>query len=369
MTIGNETPAPGQSTIDGLHEITDAAELDAIMAGDGKPVDGDGKATTPPAAKKPAPSKPATPPAPAAGEESTEGGEGSDNDEEEEEENGEDPVYPSMLHYLNETHQLGLNLEDGQVPTAEEQTEAISEILSRMTQGVNNALAQYAHIDTLLQDAEVKRVLELKAQNKTMKDIVAEFAATPQGQSDDELVINDFKKRYPKATPEMISSMVEPLKKNGQFAAFATGLREQAADEQRSNAEAAENARKEQERVQAENDQKELQAYTQFVGSQKTVFGVPLTDQMKQQLIQATTVRDDKGMTYLDHALQSNEGTVLAALGIMFMQDLMKNGASVEGNRSKAKFVNKLFQRPDALQSGGQGAKKDEFDPALANRF
>jgi hypothetical protein len=47
----------------------------------------------------------------------------------------------------------------------------------------------------------------------------------------------------------------------------------------------------------------------------------------------------------------------------------MQNGASLEGNRKNAKFVNKLFQRPDALQSSGGGTKKDEFDPAIANRF
>jgi hypothetical protein len=362
MNIGQENPETGQSTIDGLHEITDPAELDALLKGDGKPV-GDEPPATPPAKKPGTP--PATPPAPKAGEGSEEG-DGDDNGEEEEE---EERKYPSMLHYLNDVHQLNLNLEENEVPTPEEQTEAISEILTQMADGVNRALAQYAHIDTLLQDPEVKRVLEAKSQNKSLKDIVSEFAATPQGMSDEDLVTNEFKKRYPKATPEMITSMVEPLKKNGQFAAFATGLREQTAEEQRLATEAAENARKEQERAQAVKDQEELQTYMQFVGNQKQVFGVPLTDQMKQQLIQATTVRDDKGMTYLDHALQSNEGTVLAALGIMFMQDLMKNGASVEGNRKNAKFVNKLFQRPDALQSGGNSSKKDENDYTLANRF
>jgi len=238
-----------------------------------------------------------------------------------------------------------------------------------MTEGVNNALAQYRHIDELLKDPEVKRVLEAKAQNKTLKDIAAEFVQTPMGMDDDNLVANKFKQLNPKATPEVITSMVDSLKKNGQFAAFAAGLREQSAEEQSLAEQRAEQQRLKDEKDRQQKDQQDLQEYVQFVGSQTHVYGVPLTNQMKQQVIQFTTVRDDEGMTQLDHALQSNEGTVLATLGIAFMKELMKNGASVEGNRKNAKFINRVFQRPDALQSGGNSVKKDEFDAALANQF
>lgn len=354
MNIESQTENDAQSTTIGMHEITDAAELDRILKGNGKEV-GHGEEVENPKGK------------------STQlPGKANENTEEENSEGNEEQEeikYPSILHMLNAQHELGLNLKDDEIPTPEEQGEALSEIILKMTEGVNNALSEYAHIDELLRDPEVKRVLELKAQKKSLRDIVTEFAGTPQGQSDDELVINDFKKRYPKATSEMITSMVEPLKKNGQFAAFVTGLREQSADEQRSAADAAETKRKSDEQEQTYKDQQELDNYLEFIGNQTHVYGVPLTEQMKTKIVELTTRRDDKGMTYLDRALQSNEGTVLAILGITYMQDLMKNGASLEGNRKNAKFVNKLFQRPDALQSGSVGTKQDEFDPSLANKF
>lgn len=344
-----------QSTIGGLPEITSAEELEALLNPKGEGGAEPEKKPTKPAAK-PAAAAPA---------------EGEEEEEEEEEEGGEkeDKKYPSILHALKEQHGFELNLEDGEIPTLEEQTEVVSEIITRMTEGVNNALAQYRHIDALLKDPEVKRVLEAKAQNKTLKDIAAEFVQTPQGMDDDSLVAGQIKRLNPKATPEVITSMVDSLKKNGQFAAFAAGLREQSAEEQSLAEQRAQQQRQQEEQARQQKDQQELQEYVQFVGSQTHVYGVPLTNEMKQHVIQFTTVRDDEGMTQLDHALQSNEGTVLATLGIAFMQDLMKNGASAVGNRKNAKFIDKIFQRPDALQSGGNGTQKDEFDPSLANLF
>lgn len=353
IETSQETSAT-ESTIGGLPEITSAEELDKLLNPNGGEEE---KKTSKPGAK-PAAAAPA------------EGGE-EEEEEEEEEEGGEktDKKYPSILHALRDEHGLELNLNDEEVPTIEEQTEVVSEIITRMTEGVNNALAQYRHIDELLKDPEVKRVLEAKSQNKTLRDIAAEFTQTPQGMDDDNLVANQFKKLNPKASPEVITSMVESLKKNGQFAAFAAGLREQSAEEQSLAEQRAEQQRLADEQARQQKDQQELQEYVQFVGSQTHVYGVPLTNQMKQQVIQFTTVRDDEGMTQLDHALQSNEGTVLATLGIAFMQDLMKNGASADGNRKKAKFIDKIFQRPDALQSGSNGVNKDEFDASLANLF
>lgn len=355
----SQETAATQSTIGGLPEITSAEELDKLLNQNGE------GGEEPEKKVKPTQAKPAAATSAEGGEEEEEEEEGDENDEGKE----ENKKYPSILHALRDEHGLELNLNDDELPTIEEQTEVVSEIITRMTEGVNNALAQYRHIDELLKDPEVKRVLEAKAQNKTLKDIAAEFIQTPQGMDDDNLVANQFKKLNPKATPEVITSMVESLKKNGQFAAFAAGLREQSAEEQSLAEQRAQEQRQREEQARQQKDQQELQEYVQFVGSQTHVYGVPLTDHMKQQVLQFTTVRDEEGMTQLDHALQSNEGTVLATLGIAFMQELMKNGASAEGNRKNAKFINKVFQRPDALQSGGNGVKKDEFDPALANLF
>lgn len=273
--------------------------------------------------------------------------------------------YPSMVHFLNEKHGLQLNL-DGEEFTPERQAEVMDEVLTRMTQGVNSHLEEYQYIETLMTDPEIQAVLKAKSEGKGLKDLFTQFAGTPITLGDDDLAIKDFKVKYPKATEEHVRGMVDSLKKNGQFDTFVKGLREQLTEEQSfSEAKTREDAEK-QTKLQAEQERQEVAEYTSYVSALRDVHGVPVTPDMKKAVVEMATKRDAKGNTYMDLALQSNEGLTLAALGIAFMRDMIANSASLHGNRKNAKFMDKVFKTPDKLQSGGSSGEKENEDESLA---
>lgn len=385
----NPDPNAAATLIEGLPLLDDEASLQRILAG-GEGNDPDGGKPKPDAGKGAAP-KPGSTQGSAAPKPEGQTGNGAQastgdpNEEEEEEgeeldENGnpvqKDPLkkvseYPSMLHYLNERHKLNLNLKPDEKITEEEVAEGVDSVIERVLEGTNNALQQYSYIDELMEDPEIKALLEAKAQGKGLKDLYSQYAATPLALSDDDLVMRDMKQRYPKSNEADLKLMVDALKKDAKFETFAKSLRTQYEEEQSSAQQKAEQMRAEEERKRAELEQQEMEKYSTFVGTLKNVGGVPLTDDMKKSVLRFTTEHDVNGLTRLDHALQSNEGLVLATLGIMYMEKLIQNGASLQGNRRNAKFIDRLYATPDNLQgSSSQGrARDEEYDPAALNRF
>lgn len=296
-------------------------------------------------------------------DEDGEGEEGKSNDK---------PVeYDTVLHYLNEKHNLGLNLEEVKELSKEQEAEALDSLIERFTTGVNTALEEYQYIEGLLQDPEVQEVLRAKHEGKSLRDLYSKFSSSPEGMDDESLALQDFKKRFPKSPDEVVKGMVDSLKQNGQFEPFVKSLREQIAEEQslEQQKSAEEEARKAQE--DAAREQEELTRYAQYLGGVNAVYGVPLTQEMKEAVYQMTTVRDEKGLTQLDHALQSDEGLVLATLGIAYMKQLIQNGASIQKNRARGRVMDKIFETPDKLQSGGNRGNQgeDPYDPSVLNRF
>lgn len=278
--------------------------------------------------------------------------------------------YPSVVHYLNEKHGLELNLGEEAI-TPQDQAEILDEVVTRMVTSVNASLEQYQYIETLMTDPEFQAVLQAKVEGKGLKDLFAKFAGTPVTLGDDDLAIKDFKAKYPKATEEHVRGMVDALKKNGQFETFVTGLREQLTEEQSfSEAKTREEAEK-QTKLTAEQERQEVAEYTSYVSALTNVHGVPVTPEMKKAVVEMATKRDAKGSTYMDLALQSNEGLTLAALGIAFMKEMITNSASLHGNRKNAKFIDKVFKTPDKLQgSSGAGEKENEDETlVLLNNF
>jgi len=69
--------------------------------------------------------------------------------------------------------------------------------------------------------------------------------------------------------------------------------------------------------------------------------------------------------------LQSDEGLVLATLGLTYMKQLIQNGASIQKNRARGRVMDKIFETPDKLQSGGSRGNQgeDPYDPSVLNRF
>jgi len=294
-----------------------------------------------------------------------------DTDEQQEEQTEEKQTeYPSVLHYLDEKFEFGLNLEGINELTKEQEAEALEGIIQRMTEGVNAKLSEYQEIEAMLQDPEIQEVLRAKQEGKSLKDLYNGFASSPEGMDDNDLAVSDFKKRFPKSSETAIQSMVDSLKQNGQFEPFIKSLREQLQEEQGiQEQQKAEMAKREQEE-RAVREQEELQRYGQYLGNINQVYGVPLNDKMKEAIFQITTVRDNEGFTALDHALQSDEGVVLAALGVAFMKDMIQNSASIQKNRARSRVMDKIFDTPEKLQSSsGRGVDIDPFDPTVLNRF
>lgn len=302
---------------------------------------------------------PLTTPAVKEGDDSDETGEGKDEED-------QPPVeYPTVLHYLNEKHELGLNLAEIKELSKEEEAEALDGLIARMVEGTNAALEQYGHINVLLQDPEVQEVLRAKQEGKSLKDLYSQLAASPTGMADDALALQNFKKQYPKATDEAVQGMVDALKKSGQFEPFVQGLREQLAEEQRLTQQQQAETEKKRAEEEALKEQQEVEQYAQYVSSIPSVYGIPLTKEMKEAIFDITTARDQKGFTKLDYALQSNDGLILAALGIGFMKQMIANGASIQKNRSKGRIIDRILTSPEALQSSGGGGRSQDAEDEI----
>lgn len=278
--------------------------------------------------------------------------------------------YSTLLHYLEDKFEFGLNLEGINELTKEEEAEAIEGLIERMTEGVNAKLSEYQEVENLLQDPEIQEVLRAKQEGKSLKDLYNGFASSPEGMDDDVLAVNDFKKRFPKTSEEAIQGMVDSLKQRGQFEPFVKSLREQLAEEQSLEQQKKADEAKRQAEEQSAREKEELQRYSQYLGNINQVYGVPLNREMKDAVFQITTVRDKQGMTALDHALQSDEGVVLAALGVAFMKDMIQNSASIQKNRARSRIMDKIYDTPEKLQSSGaRGQAEDPYNPEVLNRF
>lgn len=287
-----------------------------------------------------------------------------------ENDDSQDPSkYPSMLHYLNKVHDLKLNLKDDEKISREDEARGVSELLSRMTNGVNRKVGEYTWIADMMKDEEVKALLDAKKEKKGLRDLYQKFALSPSAQSDEELALSDFKKRYPKSGEEAIKGMINSLKQSGQFDGFVKGLREQHEEEERTVREKSEADQK----LAAEQEEQRMvqlnEEYKGFVSKLEKVHDMPLTDQQRSLIEQADTVVDEDGMTSLDYALQSNEGRALASIGVFILKDLLHNAASRTGNRKIASFQKRLFDTPDQLQSGQSAQENQEPDMALLNQF
>lgn len=293
--------------------------------------------------------------------------------EEEDDGDGEKKVteYPSTVHYINDKFGFKLNLEefkDGISP--EQEAEVISSLIERMTQGVNERIQEYQFIDELMEDEEVKMLIEAKANGKSLRDLAPQFIESVEGKSDEQLVRDHFKKTFPKSSDKAIEGMVSNLKSGNEFNDFATQLREQLAEEKKTIDKKNIEAAKEKQRLEAEKEQENIQKFSARVNSFNVLYGVPLTDQMKKDVISSVTRRDQNGLTYLEKALQSDDGMMLAAMGILHMKELIANGSSMTANKRNKKFIEKVFDSPKDLQSGASASnEKDEFDPSIANRF
>lgn len=276
----------------------------------------------------------------------------------------EDREFNNIVDYLNDTHKLELNLSNLPADLSREQeAEVVSDLFKRTLDGVNRQLSQYQQVEETLKDKEVADFIAAKAEGKSLRDFALEYAKTVDGQSDEDVVANDLTTRYPEMTKDQIEDMVSTYKEKGTLETMANSARE--------NQKKAAEAEQEKEAQRADVEyQQGVQEFGKMVKNAGKVYNVPLTDQIKNDVFVAVTQRDQEGTTYLDKALQTDEGLFLAALGVLHMETLMKAHASTNTNRTNKKLVDRLFEKASDLQSDSQDDSKQEgFNAELADRF
>ena len=283
---------------------------------------------------------------------------------------GEDEEFDSTLAYLNKTHELGLNLAD--VPTEmsrEEEAEAISDVIGRMVSGVNNQIAQYEDVRELMKDPEVANFIQAKANGKTMADFAQQYAGTPEGMSDEAIVAGELKAKLPHLSDEDIATQVTSMKDRDKLGEFASKVREDLQTAQANSAESDKKAVLLQQQEFEKRRVAEINDFGSFIQDKKDLYGIPLNTEMKKEIFNVATQVDKEGETYLEKALQSNEGVLLATAGLLHMERLMKGYASLDVNQRKKSFMDTLFDTPDALQSASSEHRQEGFDMDAANQF
>ena len=282
---------------------------------------------------------------------------------------GDDEQYDNVIQFLDKKHELGLNL--AELPenmTREDEAELVSNLFERVVNNANAQLRQFEHIATLLEDDEVAALLQAKSEGKGLKELFATYSSTPEGMSDEQLVFDDLKKKYPKLSETALNNMISTQKEKGQFAEIATAIREQRKeDETKSAAQRAKQEEEEKTRRQQEYQQ-EVEQFTGLVTKVQKINGVAFTEDMKSEVLNFALKRNQEGLTQLDVALQSDVGLLRASLGIVLLERLMGAQASVLKNQGKKSVFDKLMTK---IPEGSGSARKNEekIPDEIFNKF
>lgn len=282
----------------------------------------------------------------------------------------EEEEFNNTLEFLNKEHTLGLNLtEMPKDMTREQEAKAISGIIGRMVNGVNNQMSQYEDIKTILADSEVASFIKAKAEGKTMVDFVQQYAGTTEGMGNEALATDELRVKNPHLSDDDIAAQVTSLKDRDKLDDFATKIRGERETLAAEKVETNKNAVALQTQEAETKRLAEVEDFNKFITDKNDLYGIPLNAEMKKQLFGAATQIDKDGETYLEKALQSNEGVLLATAGLLHMERLMKGYAALDVNQRKKSFMDTLFDSPDALQSSTSEHEKKGFDVDAANQF
>lgn len=313
------------------------------------------------------------------GNEEGEGQEENEEGEEEEEDDGEQsseaaPNYPTMLHYLNDRFDLQLNVD--KIPAdldPETQAETIGDMMERMQRGVRERLSQYDDVRKVLQDEEVAAFIVAKQEGKTLRDYALEFASSTDGMDDEQLILEELKLTMPGATDDQRRKVLEGLRNTDAITDTADTMRKARTERENKMRQQEEIQRQQQEEQNQLNLQQEIQQFGNYVSRVKDVYGVPMTDKMRREVFEFTTKQDGEGLTQFDRYTQSDEGLLLAAMGVLHMQQLIGGGKTTVKNSVKKSIFDTLAGDPSELQSSGgdksSKSKNNTDDIAAINRF
>jgi hypothetical protein len=281
-----------------------------------------------------------------------------------------DNTFDSAVHYLDDRFGLKMNL--AELPKemdAATEAKAVGDIFSRLQTGLSAKLGEYEDVRTVLEDKEVKDFIAAKAEGKTLKDYAIQYANTTEGLSNEQLVREELKLITPNASDDDISTVVEGYKSSETLDKTADIMRTARKDRETQEATDAEQLTKDNLKAQSEKRTQDIAEFGGYLKKVNSVYGVPVTEDMRNQVFIASTQQDENGDTYLDKALQSDQGILLATLGLLHMERLVQASASTKNNRANKSLADKLFATPEQLQSGegeGSGDKLNEQDELAA---
>lgn len=281
-----------------------------------------------------------------------------------------DEEYDNIVDFLNKSYNLGLKTDNlPKEMTREQEAEVIGDLLNSVVNNANAMLKQYQDIDELLQsDEEIATLIAAKQQGKSFRDIAASYLQTPSGMDDESLVRKHIKDQYPDLTEEEVQETIASYKDKKLFDKIANSTRNKLVAEEAKQKDVLEQQRLQQEQQAELQRQQDAQTFAQFTGQVKAVYGVPMTDEMKQTIVQAVTVPDKDGLTWLDRNLQSEQGMFMAAAGLLFMEQFVKAKSSLESNRKARRLYSRLFEEPET--QGAQQFDDDQgFNAAAANSW
>lgn len=283
---------------------------------------------------------------------------------------GTEKEYTNMVQYLDEKYDLKLNLD--QLPddlSREQEAEVVGGLYDKVVQNANARIAQYQRIDDILKDQEVKDFIAAKKDGKTLKDYAIQYAGSTAGKGDEEVVKDSIKRQFPSMKDEDVEDVLSGYRDRNKISTMAEIARATAIENEKSDDVAKEKVRKDQEELDGKARDEDIGNYRTYISNIKSVEGIPIDVKMKNELFVAATQTDEKGLTYLDRALQSDVGVLRATIGLLHLERLIQAGKTTDKNTQRADLVDKLLADPKELLNSSSVQHSDGFDPRAADTF
>lgn len=298
-----------------------------------------------------------------------EGAEDSDEGDESEEGDKEGKEYVHIPAMLNERFFGGkLNIEN--LPkdlTREQEAELVGELFQSFIDERDATIGQYKEINQLLQDEEVVEFLKYKQAGRSLKDLVADRTA---GVSDDELVSLALQEKFPNHTQEEIDDLIAFYKEKGRFEGIVKELREERANAEaeqikKANEEVA-NKKRMAEEAKARSDEQ----FYRYIESQNDFMGVPLDNKKKEDVYTlATAVNPKTGNLLLEDFLEKDEYVMRAAMGILYLEEIVEALASKKGVKKATKLIDRLYESPEEFNTKKKTSNTTLINYEAANSF
>lgn len=233
--------------------------------------------------------------------------------------------------------------------TREQEAEVVAGLFDKSMQQMQQNIKQYEEVDKLLQDEEVVEFLKYRKAGRSLKELVADKAAGTSGEA---LLVQELREKNPDWDDEDIQDQLELWKTKGKLDKFAQAAKERREVLEAEQIKTANATKAEQDRIDAEKRQQDASRYQQFVAQQKEFAGLPLDEQMQQDLVTlATGINPKTGNVLIEDFLENDKHVMAASIGILFMDRFAKQLGTKKAGKQAASLVERLFDNPGQLNT------------------